>query len=412
MKKAMVFALVLVCCVSVFAQAQAESGSKTITMWVSGAGAQVDAMKAAVEAFEAQSGYTVEFSAPGETYEELMKTKMAANDLPDVFDTHGWSVDRYGEYLMPVNDLDFFANVSRQIIPTISNDKGEALVLPFDMDLTGIVYNEDVLAKAGVDVDSIKTWADFEAACEKVKAIGKTPITLGASNGFTVGWLYDRIAPSFYITDEANSKAADLKNGIFDEAIWASISAMIDRWVSNGYFNADVVTGDFVGDITAMAMNQAAFDFIQNVAIMMAGGINADAHLGMMPIPSNSASDEPTLISGENVALGIWKETKAKKGAIELLNYLAQPEVAATIAAATGNVPALTNVKLDLGAVQKYIDKHAAVEAYNYFDRDYCPSGLWDVICAAGQEVLAQKPNAVQNTAKQVKDSFDALYGN
>lgn len=53
MKKAMVFALVLVCCVSVFAQAQAESGSKTITMWVSGAGAQVDAMKAAVEAFEA-----------------------------------------------------------------------------------------------------------------------------------------------------------------------------------------------------------------------------------------------------------------------------------------------------------------------------------------------------------------------
>ena len=44
MKKAMVFALVLVCCVSVFAQAQAESDSKTITMWVSGAGAQVDAM--------------------------------------------------------------------------------------------------------------------------------------------------------------------------------------------------------------------------------------------------------------------------------------------------------------------------------------------------------------------------------
>ncbi len=411
MKKMLVVLLVLVSCMALFAQAAKEE-SKTITMWVSASGVQVEALKAAVEAFEAETGYTVEFSAPGETYEELMKTKMAANDLPDVFDTHGWSVARYSEYLMPVNDLDFYSNISQQIIPTISNSKGESFVLPFDMDLTGIVYNETVLEEAGVNVDDIKTWADFEAACEKIKAIGKTPITLGASNGFTVGWLYDRIAPSFYFTDEANSKAQDLKDGKFDESIWADISTMIDRWVSKGYFNADVVSGDYVGDVTALATNQAGFDFILNVAITIATSMNPDVKLGMMPIPSNSKDDEPTLISGENVALGIWKDSNAKTGAIALLNYLAQPEVAATVAAATGNVPALTNVKVDLGSIQKYIDKYANVEAYNYFDRDYCPSGLWDVICAVGQDVLAQKPNAIADTAKTVKENFDALYGN
>lgn len=411
MKKMLVVLLVLVSYMTLFAQAAKEE-SKTITMWVSASGVQVEALKAAVEAFEAETGYTVEFSAPGETYEELMKTKMAANDLPDVFDTHGWSVARYSEYLMPVNDLDFYSNISQQIIPTISNSKGEAFVLPFDMDLTGIVYNETVLEEAGVNVDDIKTWADFEAACEKIKAIGKTPITLGASNGFTVGWLYDRIAPSFYFTDEANSKAQDLKDGKFDESIWADISTMIDRWVSKGYFNADVVSGDYVGDVTALATNQAGFDFILNVAITIASSMNPDVKLGMMPIPSNSKDDEPTLISGENVALGIWKDSNAKTGAIALLNYLAQPEEAATVAAATGNVPALTNVKVDLGSIQKYIDKYANVEAYNYFDRDYCPSGLWDVICAVGQDVLAQKPNAIVDTAKTVKENFDALYGN
>ena len=413
MKKLLVALLILVSCTALFAQAaQEQEESKTITMWVSASGAQVDALKAAVEAFEAETGYTVEFSAPGETYEELMKTKMAANDLPDVFDTHGWSVDRYSEYLMPVNDLDFYSNISQQIIPTISNSKGEAFVLPFDMDLTGIVYNETVLEEAGVNVDDIKTWADFEAACEKIKAIGKTPITLGASNGFTVGWLYDRLAPSFFYTDEATSQAKDLKDGKFDQATWEAISTMIDRWVSKGYFNADVVTGDYVGDVTALATNQAGFDFIQNVAITIGMSMNPDVKLGMMPIPSNSETDEPTLISGENVALGIWKDTKVKKGAIALLNYLAQPEVAATIASATGNVPALTNVKVDLGVIQKYIDKYANVEAFNYFDRDYCPSGLWDVICAVGQDVLAQKPNAIVDTAKTVKENFDALYGN
>ena len=73
----------------------------TITMWVSAAGPQVEAMQAAVKNFEAETGYTVDFSAPGDTYEELMKTKMAADDMPDVFDTHGWSVARYSSYLMP-----------------------------------------------------------------------------------------------------------------------------------------------------------------------------------------------------------------------------------------------------------------------------------------------------------------------
>ena len=401
----------LLCAGMVFAQAAAEE-NPTISVWVSGAGSQVEVLQAACEAFTAETGIKVEFSAPGDTYEEMMKTKMASNDLPDVFDTHGWAVVRYSDYLMPVNDMAFYKNISSQIIPTVSKD-GKTYVLPFDMDLTGIVYNVDVMNEAGVDVDKIKTWADFEAACEKIKAIGKTPVTLGGSSGVTVGWYYDRVAPSFYYTDETNSKAADLKSGKFDPKPWEEISAMLDRWVTKGYLNADCVTGDFMGDITAISTAKAGFDFIQNVAITMGlANVNPDGNMGMMPIPSNSASDEPSLISGEGVALGIWKDTKHKAAAEKLLNYLAQPEVAAKVCVATGNVPALTNVKVDLGVLQQYIDKYSDVEAFNYFDRAYCPSGMWDVMCATGQDVLAQKSGAVAESAKQMKSTFDALWGN
>jgi len=402
---------VLMCASVVFAQAAAEE-NPTISVWVSGAGSQVEVLKVACEDFTAETGIKVEFSAPGDTYEEMMKTKMASNDLPDVFDTHGWAVVRYSDYLMPVNDMAFYKNISSQIIPTVSKD-GKTYVLPFDMDLTGIVYNVDVMNEAGVDVDKIKTWADFEAACEKIKAIGKTPVTLGGSSGVTVGWYYDRVAPSFYYTDETNSKAADLKSGKFDPKPWEEISAMLDRWVSKGYLNADCVTGDFMGDITAISTAKAGFDFIQNVAITMGrANVNPDGNMGMMPIPSKSASDEPSLISGEGVALGIWKDTKHKAAAEKLLNYLAQPEVAAKVCTATGNVPALTNVKVDLGVLQQYIDKYSDVEAFNYFDRAYCPSGMWDVMCATGQDVLAQKSGAVAESAKQMKSTFDALWGN
>ena len=80
--------------------------------------------------------------------------------------------------------------------------------------------------------------------------------------------------------------------------------------------------------------------------------MNPDVNLGMMPLPAKTADDDVTLISGENVALGISKDSKVKDAAIELLNYLAQPDVAKAIPEATGNKPALTNVKVDLGMIQ------------------------------------------------------------
>lgn len=383
----------------------------TLTVWASGAGAQVDAMKAACEAFAAKTGYTVEFSAPGDTYEELMKTKMSSNDMPDVFDTHGWSVARYSEYLAPLNDVECTANVNPQILNIVSGENGDIYALPFDMDITGIVYNVDVLTEAGVDVDSIKTWADFEAACDAVLAIGKNPIHMGGSNSFTIGWFYDRVAPSYYLTDENNCKIDDLKSGKFDAEIWAEISALLDSWVTKGYLNEDCVSGEYTADVASLASNETAFLFYGNIAITLGLGINPEANLGMMPLPAKVAGDEPSLIAGENVAMGIWKDTEYKAEAVELLNYLAQPEVAKTIAQATGNATALTNVEVDLGMVQPYLDKYADVETFPYFDREYCPSGVWDVICSTGQIVLTQKAGAIEETAKQVLDAFNERFG-
>ena len=77
----------------------------TITFATNVVGTKAEALQRACKDFEAETGYTVDFQAPGSSYEELMKTKMSANELPDVFTTHGWSVARYSDYLMPVNDL-------------------------------------------------------------------------------------------------------------------------------------------------------------------------------------------------------------------------------------------------------------------------------------------------------------------
>lgn len=389
-----------------------KSGDVTITFSTNVVGAKAEALEAACRDFEEETGYTVDFQAPGESYEELMKTKMSANELPDVFTTHGWSVARYSDYLMPVNDLDWASDINDQIKPVITDSEGNMYVLPIDMDIAGIICNMTVLEEAGVNPDEIKTWDDFAAACDKIKAAGKTPIHMGGKDSWTIGQYFDWAAPSYYITDEADSHADELKDGTFDTAVWEEVAGMLDKWVKAGYFNEDVLTADYNADVQALAQDEAAFCFYGNSGIVDTLAVNPDANLGMMPIPAASASDEPSLIAGEDIAVGVWKDSEVKDEAVELLNYLAKPEVTKSIAEAAGNKAGLNGVETDIGSIGEYYDKYADVETFPYFDREYLPSGMWDVMCATGADILSQKDGAVQTAATTMEQNFNDKYGN
>jgi raffinose/stachyose/melibiose transport system substrate-binding protein len=389
-----------------------KSGDVTITFSTNVVGAKAEALEAACKDFAEETGYTVDFQAPGESYEELMKTKMSANELPDVFTTHGWSVARYSDYLMPVNDLDWASDINDQIKPVITDSEGNMYVLPIDMDIAGIICNMTVLEEAGVNPDEIKTWDDFAAACDKIKAAGKTPIHMGGKDSWTIGQYFDWAAPSYYITDEAASHADELKDGTFDTAVWEEVAGMLDKWVKAGYFNEDVLTADYNADVQALAQDEAAFCFYGNSGIVDTLAVNPDANLGMMPIPAASASDEPSLIAGEDIAVGVWKDSEVKDEAVELLNYLAKPEVTKSIAEAAGNKAGLNGVETDIGSIGEYYDKYADVETFPYFDREYLPSGMWDVMCATGADILSQKDGAVQTAATTMEQNFNDKYGN
>lgn len=373
---------------------------------------QAVALEEAVKGFEQETGIKVEFSAPGKNYEELMKAKMSSNELPDLFTTHGWSVARYSEYLMPVNDLPFAKDIKSQIKPIISDKDGNIFVLPMDVDLAGIVYNASVLEAAGVNPDEIKTWADMDKACEKIKGAGKVPVSIGGKDNWTIGQFFDYAAPSFYVTNEKDNKKEELKSGTFDTEKWKEVAGLMADWTQKGYFNEDVLTSDYNGDMKALAEDRAAFCFYGNGAIKDAHALNPDAKLGMMLIPSNSEDDEPSLIAGEKIAVGVWKDSPQKDAAVELLNYLARPEVMAKVATSSGNTAGLEGVESEIGEIAEYYNKFAEVEAFPYFDREYLPSGIWDVMCATGADILSQKDNAVDMAAQVMEQNFQDKYTN
>ena len=89
----------------------ANKGDKTKVVFQIGTAPQekiTAAFEEVTEKFEKENpDIDVELLIGASGFEEMMKTKMAANDLPDLWTTHGWSVNRYSEYLRPLNDREW-----------------------------------------------------------------------------------------------------------------------------------------------------------------------------------------------------------------------------------------------------------------------------------------------------------------
>lgn len=385
---------------------QNSASDVTLTFMSNVVGDQAKVLGEEVKEFTAETGIKVDYSAPGADYESLMTTKMASGDMPDVFTTHGWSIQRYADFLAPVNDQPFFNRITPQMKSVVTADNGDVYVLPVDADIAGIVYNADVLKAAGVDPASLTTWAKFTDALAKIKASGVTPLHVGGKDTWTIGQLGDWIAPSYFVTNDANNQRDALTSGTFDAQTWDSVAGLISDWTKAGYFNPDALTANYNSDAAAIANGKAAFGFYGNSFIVDAHTVNPKANLGMMPIPAATDTDQPSLIAGERLAVGVWKDSPHEQASFQLLNFLARNENAKKLAEASGSPAGLTGVTPQLGGIQTYLTKYANVRTFPYFDRAYLPNGMWDVLCSTGADILANKPNAVTQAGETMQQNF------
>jgi raffinose/stachyose/melibiose transport system substrate-binding protein len=341
-------------------------------------------------------------------YENTMKTKMAANDLPDLWSTHGWSVLRYSEYLTPLNDQPWASLVSPQIKPVITDRGGKIYVLPFDVEMAGVAFNREVLDKAGVDPGAIKTWDDFKAACAKVKKAGKICVHIGggATDSWTVGNFYDWVAPSFLITNDKQNYRAALKDGSFDWKHWAPVAKLLVDFRDAGYLNPDYTQGSWADVGKKMAAGAVAFGLFGNYVIGEAKKYNPRGKYGFMPVPAATPDDAPTVITGERVTLGVWKDSKHKAEALKFLAFAARPENINKMASINGNPTGLVGpeYKSDLGDLAPYFEKASQVRPFPYFDREYLPNGMWDTMCNTGMGLLAKAMTLDQAVAKMKAD--------
>ncbi len=380
-----------------------------------------------IDDFTKETGIDVTIYNGGDDYESAMKTRMSSGDLPDVWVTHGWSLIRYSEYMMDLSDQPWVSEIDAGLKEVITNDDGELFILPITQAVAAIMYNKDVVAQAGVDVSQIRTWDDFTAACQTVQDNTEaSPILMCLGDSFDSYPLED-IWPTLYTNEGVEPNYADaLKDGTFDwETDGREAFEMVGDWFKAGYLNDDFVSGTQDDVRQALANGEGAFTLYSTEVIPAALTYNADANIGIIPVPAKDDNGASYFGIGEGnfSCFGIWKDTKYEDECKQLLEYLAQPEIATEITRIDGGIPALSTIQLDASDDAAYTT-NAYKEAQqqfegdicydNFFDREYLPSGMWSVMADSMGTLLADgDPDAnIDAAVSVIADNYNDLMGN
>lgn len=377
-------------------------------------GNQAAAFQEIVDGFEKEYQCEVNIAEYGADYESTLKTRMAANDLPDVFMTHGWSVIRYKEYLIDLRNEPWVQDYDESALGVIQDDDGSIYVMMIAEGINGTVVNKQVCDAAGVDPYSIHTWNDFTDACEKIKEAGYTPISVIPNPG-----LLANIAGTWVSYEgEASEDSEAMLNGSWN---WESYKGLLDvyaEWIDAGYFYDDVMTMNDSDLVERYASGKAAFCLGNGPEIMLTcQNLNPEQEYLFLPSFASKEGGTEFVGIGEGGSFGIWKDTENEAAAKVFLEYMTRPEVAIKMNALTGEISCLKSVmEMDnsygLKVFQTMKENCTGEILYeNLWDRKYMPSGMWPIFGNACSMLFDDySDEGKQEVIDYLKENYQDLY--
>lgn len=193
-----------------------------------------------------------------------LPAEMAAGNPPVIFDLFGGMGDaqKYAQAgrlleLSPILEelgiKDKFLNVSQFVVD------GKIYGLPIGGNNEGFFYNKQLFEEHGIEVP--KTLEEFEAAADKFKEAGITPIAMGSQAGWIPNMLVNTLLGR-YAGPDMVERLADGSLKWNDPEVVAAY-AKYDEWVEAGYFTK--------GEL-GQTYDQMLNDFLNSKAAMMFDG--------------------------------------------------------------------------------------------------------------------------------------------
>jgi len=402
----MTFSLFLTGCSSQSASSGTETNSGngkvvTLTLYSDMSSDESKTMDKVIADFEkANPDIKINSNYPGTNYENLLRVKMAANKMPDLFDTHGWSQLRYGNYVEDQSKMDWVKNLDPAMKPILEDKNGKVYAYPLNEAKDGITYNATLLKKYNIAPPT--NLADFIKALETIKQKSNgsvTPLWIAGGDKYPIGQVFDQMATPFLITDSSHNDSQSLLDGSFDWSKYTPVAQMLKDLKDKGLLNQDVLTAKGTQANQLMAQGKIGFAFINGSIGPEATKLNPSVKVGLIPTPAVYSTDQPSFIGGERYTYAIWKDSPYKKQAEKFIEFLAQPKYVKELAETTSLPAGLTSADVN-NYYADYYKQFSTVKVQPYFDRLYLPSGMWDVMGNTGQQLLSGTMTADQVSQK------------
>lgn len=372
-----------------------------------------------VAEFNELTGAKLELVENGDDHEAIMKTRMASNDMPDMFSTHGWSTIRYNEFCYDLSGESWVGDMADAAASVVTDANGKICTCPLTEWVYGISYNATVMEENGVDMHAVKTWDDLVDALQTLKDAGVTPISVGGKNNGALGG-YLELSNVFYSADGAlYDGGAELQGGTFSFIDHPEIIEKFAELYDNGYFIEDLFTADPDTARNYVATGDAAmllWGSPEYVDLMK--GTNADHEFDIVPIPAIEEGGNSAYTVGEGTAIAISNTSENLELCKAFLEFMTEPENLKEYVDATGAVSGFTTISQDdtysLNKYNESIGNYENLTYTNFFDREYLPSGMWNYMCEGMAKLfnckVGEAKDQVGSVAEYLQQAYEQLY--
>lgn len=342
---------------------------------------------------------------PYDSLRQKLLTGIAGGQTPDVLRSDIIWVPEFADLgaLEPLDTaMSDFATFKGQVYPGALETnayQGHYYGLPLDTNTRVLFYNKDVFQQAGI-TQAPKTFEDFTADCQKIKALGKKDVYCYAEGG-TGSW---NILPWIWsnggaITDANYTKAT----GYLNSAATVQAITMLRDMLKNGTLSPSIM-GNGLATSDAIGKGQAGviIDGPWMPPIFQDQYPKLNYGTALVPAgPGGSIS----VVGGEDIVL--FKSSKNKEASLAFIRFMLGKE-AQTMMGKVGQMPVLTSLKgsPDLPAYYQTFQEQLATA------KPRTPSPAWpkidEAITTAVQNVLSgkQEPQAALDAAAKTVDGL------
>jgi raffinose/stachyose/melibiose transport system substrate-binding protein len=295
-------------------------------------------------------------------------------------------------YVNPLNGL-VSPNVLKNSGATkLSTYKGKQYRVGFYSVGFGLAYNKDHFRKAGLDPQKPpKTWAQFTAACEALKAEGYIPIGGGVKDGFLGEWYLVNS-----LTQNLNSPAEALQlfigNRDWRNPRYYEHWSKLEELHKKGYINKDANSLQLYQGIQLFDTGKASMCFNTTPAIPNSQKQLGTAKVGFMVMPRFGKGAMAGIPITDTQGFGIPTKGSDHDNAAKLLEFMHSKERVQAIWTLSKQIPA--NTTFDASVIKdpllRTIQQKWVAGKHNAYIADLMPTKFWtDAMFVASQKILS-----------------------